>query len=211
MINFNKKTISAAISVLALSLTTAASPSWAANILGEVRLGDVREGKQKSTEYKMEYNDNFGVVTYGGELQVRQNSEEGALGSRVSLRSGMQTPDVLGLKTAVFGELGTGLSVNNNDYFWGAAASVSRAVYGPVSITAGARRRQNFKDPKTFTENRFNVGMRYAATQNLVLGVQYYMYSGDTSSVALSHAGAKIFSTSVLDRNEIGLQVIKSF
>ena len=175
-----------------------ATPSQAANVMAEVRLGDTRSvfqnGHQDSTEYKAEYNDNYSFVTYGAEIQVRQNSNEGALGSRVSLRSGVQIPQIFGYTPKAYLELGKGLSVGNDAYFWGAVVGVSHPIMASLTGDVGFRRRQNFQDTNLFTENRFNLGVTYDITKNTALGAQYYVYTGGT-----------------VNRQEVGLRVVRSF
>lgn len=186
--------------IIALALLATTTPVLAGSLVGEVRLGDIRGGHDKSTEYKFEYTDAAAGFLYGAELQVRQKANEGDLKSKLSVRGGVDIPEVFGFRPVVFGELGRGLEAGNNGYFWGINGGISRTVYGPVSVNVGARRRQNFDfvQGEKFVEDRGNVGVRYSVSKDTALGVQYYNYIGG------------MFGGNV-NRQEVGIQLVRSF
>lgn len=186
-----KKTI---LALTAVALSAAAAPAYAGTLQGEVRFGDVRGGRAPdSTEYRVQWDAPVaGVALYGVELQVKQGANEGALGSKISAKLGPALPEVLGFKTAAYGEVGRSLSQGNNYEFWGAGVKVGRQVYGPVSVNVGYRHREGFGGAAdVLVENRLNGGLALNIGSGNSVGVNYYRTTGSTRAdqigVGLTH------------------------
>ncbi len=182
-----------AMAVIA-ALAFSATPAVAGSLQGEVRFSDVRGGnKPDSTEYRVQWDapaNSF--LNYGLELQVNQRNDEGPLGSKVSAKLGPKLPDVLGLKTTAYGELGRSLAQGDNFEFWGAGVKVSRQVYGPVSANLGYRHREGFGDASgRLTENRISGGLGFDVGAGNTIGVNYYRTTGtsrrDQVGVGVTH------------------------
>lgn len=175
-----KKTI---LALAAVAMSAAAAPAYAGTLQGEVRFGDVRGGRAPdSTEYRVQWDAPVGtILNYGVELQVKQGNNEGPLGSKVSAKLGPQLPEVLGFRTAAYGEFGRSLSQGDNYEFWGAGAKVSRNVYGPVSVNVGYRHREGFGSAsRRLIENRLNGGLALDVGSGNSLDVSYYRTTGTT-------------------------------
>lgn len=177
-----KKTI---LTLTAVTLA-GATPAVAGNITAEVRLADVRSGQAPdSTEYRVEY---FApansLINYGAELQVKQGNNEGAVDSKVSVKVGPAMPDVFGIHTVAYAELGKQLSTGNNGEFWGAAVKATRPIVGPVSANIGYRHREGFEG-LALNENRLSGGVSIAVNDANSLGVTYYRTTGTIRSDAI--------------------------
>lgn len=177
-----KKTI---LTLTAVTLA-GATPAVAGNITAEVRLGDVRSGQAPdSTEYRVEYFAPAGsLLNYGAELQVKQGNNEGSVDSKVSVKVGPAMPDVLGIHTVAYTELGKQLSTGDNGEFWGAAVKASRPIVGPVSVNVGYRHREGFKG-LALNENRLSGGVSLSVNDANSLGVTYYRTTGTTRADAI--------------------------
>ena len=168
------------LALTALS-AVAASPAMAQSVEGEVRFGGVANGQVDSTEYRVQYDNNYaGLLNYGIELQTRQATNEGALGSKVSLKVGPALPTVFGFNTAAYGEVGEALNAGNNFEFWGAGAKISRAVPGTaLTLKAGYRHREGFT-VRNLKEDRLNGGIDWNITEKTAIGANYYRTTGST-------------------------------
>lgn len=178
------KTLLTASAALAISTPAFASPT----LMGEVRIGDVRDNRVDSTEYKVEFSDSvLNAVNYGLELQTKQGENAGDVRSKVSFKAGPALADVYGFRPSVYGEVGTALGRSDNYQFWGVGAKLSRPVIGPVSVTIGYRHREGFTN-ENFNEERLNGGFSVAVSDNYSLGAQYYRTRGtsDSDAVGLS-------------------------
>lgn len=196
------KTLLTASAALAVSTPAFAGPT----LMGEVRIGDVRENRGDSTEYKVEFSDSvLNALNYGLELQTKQAENVGDVKSRVSFKAGPALQDFYGIHPAVYGEIGIALgradnytlfrsyptpyyvgigSVSDNYKFWGAGAKASYALVGPVSVSVGYRHREGISH-ESFNEDRLNGGFSVAVTDNYALGAQYYRTRGTTNSDAV--------------------------
>jgi hypothetical protein len=195
------KTLLTASAALAVSTPAFAGPT----LMGEVRIGDVRENRGDSTEYKVEFSDSvLNALNYGLELQTKQAENAGDIKSLVSFKAGPVLQDFYGIHPAVYGEIGTALgrtdnyrlfwgypapyggigTASDNYKFWGAGAKASYALVGPVSVSVGYRHREGISH-ESFNEDRLNGGFSVAVTDNYVLGAQYYRTRGTTNSDAV--------------------------
>lgn len=175
------KTLLTASAALAVSTPAFAGPT----LMGEVRIGDVRENRGDSTEYKVEFSDSvLNALNYGLELQTKQAENAGDVKSRVSFKAGPALQDFYGIHPAVYGEIGTALGRADNYKFWGAGANASYALVGPVSVSVGYRHREGISH-ESFNEDRLNGGFSVAVTDNYALGAQYYRTRGTTNSDAV--------------------------
>ncbi len=164
-----------------------ASPALAAggpSLMGEVRIGDVRENKSDSTEFKVEYWDTANLVNFAAELQAKQAENAGSVDSKISFKAGPVLPQVLGVTPIAYAEVGQALKSGNNYTFWGAGIKTSVSVYGPVSVGIGYRHREGFEVGK-MNEERLNGGVSIAVNQNYSLGAQYYRTRGTANSDAI--------------------------
>lgn len=184
------------IAIAALASAAVAAPAYAGTVSGEVRFGDVRGGAHTdSTEIKVEYWDNLvaGFVA-GAELQAKQASHQGAVDAKFSGKLGYNLPEVLGVKTVAYGELGESFVAGPRaGEFWGAGVKASRNVYGPIGVTAGYRHRQGFKSNDALNEERLNAGLTYAVTDTLGVGATYYRTRGTTNSDTIGLLLSKSF------------------
>jgi hypothetical protein len=173
------------IAIAALASAVVATPALAAGTLtGEVRLGDVRGGAHTdSTELKVEYWGNvYGNVVAGAELQAKQAQNAGAVDAKFSGKIGYNLPEVAGIKTTAYAELGESFKQGNTSEFWGLGIKGSRQVYGPVSVTAGYRHRQGFEYLDNINEERVHAGLTYAISDRTGVGATYYRTRGTTDS-----------------------------
>ena len=164
-----------------------ASPALAADgpsLMGEIRIGDVRDNKSDSTEFKVEYWDTAKFLKFGAELQTKQRENAGSVDSKISLKAGPALPKVLGVAPFAYAEVGRALKSGNNYDFWGAGIKASVAVHGPVSVGIGYRHREGF-EAGNINEERLNGGVSIAVNHNYALGAQYYRTRGTTDSDAV--------------------------
>jgi len=162
-----------------------ASPALAnPTLMGEVRIGDVRDNSIDSTEYTAEYWDTAKFANFGVELQAKQLENEGSLDSTVSVKAGPILANVYGITPVAYVEAGRVFNPGDSFNFWGAGAKASKAVYGPVSIAIGYRHREGFSS-NVMNEDRVNGGISLALKNNYVLGAQYYRTRGTTDSDAV--------------------------
>ena len=164
-----------------------ASPALAAggpSLTGEIRIGDVREHKTDSTEFKVEYWDTAKFLNFGAELQAKQPENAGSVDSKISLKAGPVLPSILGFTPVAYGEVGRALKSANNYDFWGAGIKTSVAVHGPISVGIGYRHREGFEAGK-MNEERLNGGVSLAVNHDYSLGAQYYRTRGTTNSDAV--------------------------
>lgn len=187
------------LTLTAVALATVATPAMADSLTAEVRLGDVRNGKPNSTEYRVEYWAPLNsALNYGAELQVKQRTNEGPLKATISAKAGPALPTVLGMNVAAYGELGQTLSeevttkvgtrnvvTGGNHEFWGAAVKVGRQLYGPLSVTAGYRHREGFKAASGINEERLLGGLTLALGDKNAVNATYYRTRGTTDADAV--------------------------
>jgi len=187
--NYMKYTL-AALAAASL-MSTAAN---AGTLTGEVRLGDLRSGKADTTEYRVEAWESVAGANLGAEIQVRQADGQGAVKSLISGKAGLNGPEVAGIKTAAYVELGESLSqkvsttvagrttvTGGNNTFWGAAVKAERNLYGPVNVVVGYRHREGF-DAARMNEERLSGGVSVALNDATALGATYYRTRGTTNS-----------------------------
>ncbi len=171
-----------------LASLAVATPAMAESLTAEVRFGDVRSSDTRnipnSTEYKVEYWNTFGLLNVGAELQTKQGENAGALGSKVSFKTGTSFPTVAGIQVATYGEVGKNLSNANNFEFWGAAVKAKRDLYGPVSLNVGYRHREGFA-AGDLNEERLSAGLGLAVNDKTSLGATYYRTRGSRDSDAI--------------------------
>jgi opacity protein-like surface antigen len=180
---YMKKSI---LTLTAVTLASIAAPAMAGSVTGEVRFADVREGNPDSTEYKVEYSDSLNsFLNFGGELQVKQRENHGSVDSKISVKLGPKTPDVLGFSTATYGEVGRALKAGTDTDFWGAGVKVSRPLIGPVSVNAGYRHRQGFQSADLLNEERLNAGLSLKVSSKVAVGTTYYRTRGTSDSDAI--------------------------
>lgn len=181
------------------ALAAASLMSTAANagtLTGEVRLGDLRSGKAGTTEYRAEAWESVAGANLGAEIQVRQANGQGAVKSLISGKAGLNGPEVAGVHTAAYVELGESLSqkvsttvagrttvTGGNNTFWGAAVKAERNLYGPVNVVVGYRHREGFNAGATrMNEERLSGGVSVAVNDATALGATYYRTRGTTNS-----------------------------
>ncbi len=196
-----KKLIAIAALAMMAAVTT---PAMADTITGEVRFNDVRSGRPDATSYKLEYMTNLTTnVVAGAEVQFSQPEDGGNANSRLSVKAGYVLPEVFGIRTVAYGELGEAFAdkvttrvgastvVTGGDYeFWSAGVKASRHVYGPVSFVAGYRHREGFENAAGVDTDRLNAGLSYALRENTSVTANYYRTRGtaniDAIGIALS-------------------------
>lgn len=161
--------------LIALVLVSFSLPSHSqSSITGEIRFADLRKNHPDSTEYKVEYNNSYAkTLLYGAELSVKQDSDQGAVGSKFSLKVGPVLPELKGFKPNIYAELGKNFKQNYNYEFWAAGAKLSHILFGPVSVSLGFRHRRALHSV-LFRENRMNIGLTYAVSKEFEIGAQYY-------------------------------------
>lgn len=171
------------------------SAAMASSLTAEVRFADLRNNIDiDSTEYKIEFNDTAfnNAVNYGFEASTKETDHNG-FSTKLSAKLGPSLPKVWGFTPKVYGEIGENLSSNRNFTFWGAGASVSHDIYGPVSMQVGYRHRQDLGSFVKMNEERVNVGLQYAFNDKNSVGVQYYRTSGTSRSDAIGVAYTRKF------------------
>lgn len=172
------------IALAAFTTLAVAVPANAGTLVGEVRFGDVRGGAHTdSTELKVEYwQDVVGGIVAGAELQAKQREHAGSVDSKFSGKIGYGLPELFGVHTVAYGEVGESFKQNNNSEFWGLGVKASRAVFGPVSVNAGYRHRQGFETLDGINEERVNAGLGYAINGKTSVGATYYRTRGTSDS-----------------------------
>lgn len=183
------------IAIAALATAAISTPALAGTLTGEVRFGDVRNGKADSTEYKVEYWDSVlgDTLKLGAELQSKQAENAGAIKSAVSVKAGLNGPAAFGVHTLAYGELGQAQKVGNNAEFWGLGIKASRDLVGPISINAGYRHREGFHGSDNLNEERLHAGLSLAVTDSTSVGATYYRTRGTTDSDAVGLSISKKF------------------
>ncbi len=171
------KTILAAPAALLLT----ASPVFAGPSLNtEIRFADIRESRQDSTEYKLEFGDTaFGNMNYGFEVVTKQADGAGRVNTRLSAKVGTTWN-----KVSVYSELGESLNDGNNFTFWGVGAKTSVPLYKNVSVVVGYRHREGF-DTVNMNQERLNGGISVALDKNYSVAAQYYRTRGTTDTDAV--------------------------
>jgi hypothetical protein len=173
--------------VASASIVLAAAPSAFAGTLKLEALDYTNQGATGggSSEFSLNYTAPLaGRFDYGVETTVNQNDNEGAVRSTFAagVQSTVQAPFEFEITPRV--ELGGTFSAGNNFGFWGVETTATRNVYGPVSLTLGARYRQGF-DTADLDETRYEVGLTYALNDKSALGLTYYNKNGITDSTAV--------------------------
>lgn len=182
------------IAIAALAAATVATPALAGTLTGEVRFGDVRNGRADSTEYRVEYWDSaFSVLNLGAEVQAKQAGNAGALTSTVSVKAGVSGPEAFGIHSLAYGEVGQVQKAGNNGEFWGLGVKASRDLVGPVSVNAGYRHREGFHGADLINEERLHAGLGFAVTDSTSVGATYYRTRGTTNSDAAGVSLTKKF------------------
>lgn len=180
------------IAIAALASMAVATPALAGTLTGEVRLGDVRGGAHTdSTELKVEYwGTVHGNIVAGAELQAKQAQNAGAVDAKFSGKIGYGLPEVAGVHSVAYAELGESFKQGNNSEFWGLGLKASRDLVGPVSVNVGYRHRQGFERLDNINEERVHAGLGYAISEKTGAGVTYYRTRGtsnsDTIGISLS-------------------------
>ena len=184
------------IAIAALATAAIATPALAGTATGEVRLGDLRSGKAGTTEYRAEAWQSVYGANVGAEVQVRQANGQGRLNALISGKAGLNGPEVAGVRTAAYVELGEALSqkvsttvagrttvTGGNKTFWGAAATAERNLYGPVSAVVGYRHREGFTaGAARMNEERLHGGLNVAINDATAIGATYYRNRGTLNS-----------------------------
>ena len=183
-----KKLIAIAALAMMAAVTT---PAMADTITGEVRFNDVRSGRPDATSYRLEYMTNLTTnVVAGAEVQFSQPEDGGNAKSRASVKAGYVLPEVFGIRTVAYGEVGQAFTPGDDYEFWGAGVKASRHVYGPVSFVAGYRHREGFENAAGVDTDRLNAGLSYALRENTSVTANYYRTRGtaniDAIGIALS-------------------------
>lgn len=179
-----KKTFFMVASALAV---LAAAPSAHAGTLKLEALDFTNQGATPggASEFNLVYTAPLaGRYAYSVEATVNQGDNEGAV--RSTLAAGVQTTvqAPFGFEITPRVELGETFGKSNNFGFWGVDSTVTRGVYGPVSLTLGARYRQGF-NTADLDETRYTVGLEYALNNKSALGLTYYNTNGLTDSTAV--------------------------
>jgi hypothetical protein len=184
------------IAIAALATAAIATPALAGTVSGEVRFGDLRAGRAGTTEYRVEAWDSVAGANVGAEVQVRQANHQGRLNTLISGKAGLNGPELAGVHTAAYVELGESLSQSVSTYaagrttvtggnktFWGAAAQAERTVYGPVSAVVGYRHREGFNSGAgRMNEQRLTGGLNLAINDATSVGATYYRNRGTLNS-----------------------------
>lgn len=175
------------IAIAALATAAIATPALADTLTGEVRLGDVRGGaRADSTEVKAEYWTSAYGLQLGAELQGKQAANAGAVDAKFSVKAGLAAPEVFGVHTLAYGEIGQAFKAGPAEgQFWGAGVKASRDLIGPVSVNAGYRHREGFAANDALNEERLHAGLGLAVTDKTALGATYYRTRGTTNSDAV--------------------------
>jgi len=195
------------IVIAALAMAAVTTPAMADTITGEVKFNDVRSGRPDATSYKLEYMADVTTnVVAGAEVQVSQPEDGGSAKTRVSVKAGYVLPEVLGIHTVAYGEIGEAFAdkvttrvgnrnvVTGGNYtLWGAGVKASRHVYGPVSVVAGYRHREGFENASGVKTDRLNAGLSYAFRENTSVTANYYRTRGTANIDAIGIAIAQKF------------------
>lgn len=170
------KTILAASAALLTATPALAGPT----LDTEVRFADVREARQDSTEYRLEFKDiAFGGLNYGFEVVTKQNDGAGPVNTRFSGKLGTTWNNV-----SVYSELGESLNAGNNFTFWGLGAKASVPVHKNVSVILGYRHREGF-DTVNMNQERVNGGVSVVLNSNYSMAAQYYRTRGSSNTDAV--------------------------
>ena len=166
--------------IAAAAMLVASTPALAGTVSGEVRFADTRGGgRADSTEYTLEYKDVAGPVAYGAELSTKQDPR--GITSKGVVKAGPRISPIGVYTPAAYVELGRSFNRGNNYNFWGVGTSLSRPVYGPVSVSVGFRHREGFT-LANMVENRFNAGVSVKVVEGWSTGAQYYRTRGTTAN-----------------------------
>lgn len=175
------------IAIAALATAAITSPAYAGSLTGEVRLGDVRNGKADTTEYRVEaWNSLYGVKV-GAEAQIRQGENSGPVKGLISAKAGLGVPSVAGFEGVGYVELGKALAQSNaggNHEFWGLGLKLKRDLIGPVALTGGYRHREGFA-AGDMNEERLHAGLSLTVNDKTALGATYYRTRGTIDSDAV--------------------------
>jgi hypothetical protein len=183
------------IAIAALATAALATPAFAGTLTGEVKFNDVRGGNHANgTSYKLDYMTNVvGNIVAGGELQVSQPEDGGAAKTRVTVKAGYTLPEALGIHAVAYGELSEAFKAGDNYELWGAGVKASHHVYGPVSVVAGYRHREGFKDAYSVNTERLNAGLSYEVREGTSVAANYYRTRGTANIDAIGVAVAQKF------------------
>jgi len=181
------------IVLAALAIAAISAPAFADTLTGEVKFSDVRGGNRPdATSYKLDYTTNITRdVIAGVELQTNKAEDGGASKTKLSAKAGYVLPDVLGVHTVAYGELGESFKSGHDYEFWGAGVKASRHLYGPVSVVAGYRHRESFKDHDGVDTDRLNAGLSYELLKGTSVAANYYRTRGsaniDAVGISVAH------------------------
>lgn len=183
------------IVIAALASAVIAAPAFAGTLTGEVKFGDVRGGtRPDSTSYKIDYTTNVvGNIVAGAELQTSKAEDGGSSKTKASVKAGYALPEVLGIHTVAYGELGEAFKTGHDYEFWGAGVKASRHVYGPVSVVAGYRHRESFKNHDGVDADRLNAGLSYELLKGTSVAANYYRTRGTANTDAVGISVAQKF------------------
>jgi hypothetical protein len=193
------------IAIAALVMAAVTTPAMAGTLTAEAKFGDVRGGAHPdATSYKLDYTTNVvGNVIAGAEVQVSQPEDGGRAKTKLSAKAGYSLPEVLGIHTVAYGEAGEAFAdkvttrvgnrnvvTGGNFEFWGAGVKASRHIYGPLSVVAGYRHRESFKNHDGVDTDRLNAGLSYEVREGTSVTANYYRTRGtanlDTIGIAIS-------------------------
>lgn len=167
----------------------AATPS----VTAEVTFSDPRGGSRTdAAEYRIEYNDSVSVFNYGLEVEARQNSGAGTLGTEISAKVGPSLPSFLGVTSVAYGEIGTALKTGRNYEFWGLGVDAYKKLYGPVSVVVGYRHRESFAN-RYKNQERLSGGLTVDMSDNYAVAAQYYRTRGTLNSDGVGVAVTRKF------------------
>ena len=169
------------MAMLFATATAFAVPAMADTVTAEVGAGNVAPGAASSVNYLVSFDAKFNsMVNWGATLETNQASAAHSVSSDVSAHVGPRLPVVWGFQPAIYGELGESIATKSDTQFWGVGGSLSRQVWGPVSVDVNVRHREDFTQLRAVDENRFGGGANYLLNANNTVGVEYEHTSGNT-------------------------------
>ena len=155
---------------------------------GEVKFQyDYINGNHNGQQLKAEYNDTlFWIVSYGMELNTKQNFDDKKVGSQIVAKTGLKL-GFFGTTIAPRVEIGHAFKALDSGEFYGGELRVTSPTgFDPVSVTVGGRYRKgiNVNNMKTV---RTEFTTEYKLNSSSRIGVSYYhtMFDDTDNSVGI--------------------------
>lgn len=161
--------------IFALAFLSVLGFSYSVANAGEVKFQyDYVNGKHDGQQLKAEYNDTiFSMVSYGFELNTKQNFDNHEVGSQIVAKTGLKI-GFFGITFSPRVEIGHAFkSLDSGEFYGGEVRLTVPSGYDPVSVTTGVRYRDgiNIQNMKTI---RTEFTTEYSLNKSSRVGVSYY-------------------------------------